>query len=444
MNKSIMLKTHDDAPLSFYAAASRRGFRRPKAYLLTQKGGTSLDRVAVMSVEIVAGQPRPTAPRASEKTASVHTVAQLIDCEDLRDEPGDAESRSRYLAENQWAARFFSSSCAGLSSSLNAAIRSHLQEDPVALYLDFIEGFRTWIEESRRTSIRRFALLTGSESPHEHWFVTPDDDPAEDRGVENQLQTGTSTDSLWRVLSDANAPLDDRVATLHELISVDPEQVARLVVDELERPDISAPWRNALILTAETLQFDDQRLRERVMKTLYRLASELRHSTEPGIKPIVQSAIRCYASMIPVTEANTLKTFLEPPHPVETRLVTLQCIANLFESRPPECPEKLQPLADRIYELADKFLDRDWLVPGEKAAIGQNAAFALAAIGDPRLSQCVERVRQLQVSWLTRQLERKLSRLLHGWSTEQDISNHSAVECLERLLPSLKDHGTCH
>jgi hypothetical protein len=195
------------------------------------------------------------------------------------------------------------------------------------------------------------------------------------------------------------------------------------------------------VLAAEELQLDDDQLRSRLTNRLYEIASSLRHSTEAGIKPIVQSAIRCYSSMIPVSEADTLLAFLEPPNPVETRLVTLQCVVHLFESMPPEDISTHQRLADRIAELADKFLDRDWLVAGEKAAIGQNATIALAALGDSRLSHCIETIRQLDTTWLTRQLERKLDGLICNWTELPDAMTNAVVEFVKEQLSLLRGQG---
>jgi hypothetical protein len=96
-------------------------------------------------------------------------------------------------------------------------------------------------------------------------------------------------------------------------------------------------------------------------------------------------------------------------------LVALHCVVNVLEAHPPTSDSSYAALADRVYELASKFLDRDLLIAGEKAAIGESATHALAALGDQRLSECITKINSLDLPWLVRRVRRKLEATLNSW-----------------------------
>lgn len=224
--------------------------------------------------------------------------------------------------------------------------------------------------------------------------------------------------TAWAELLNSESPLELRCHLLQRLISSDEDRAAQFIVDQLCSDDLSHPWRDALILFVENAQVSDVVLRHRLKERLFQLASVLRESRNARMRPIVCSAIRTYVSLISPSDADSLLAFLKPPSLIETRLVTLQSIVHLCESHSTQRAEIPKPLSDRICELAEKFLDRDWLVPGEKAAIGENATHALAAIGDERVGACVERIRLLGMGWLCRHVARKLDTTLQTWRAE--------------------------
>ena len=177
--------------------------------------------------------------------------------------------------------------------------------------------------------------------------------------------------------------------------------------------------------------------RTRLWKRLLEISNQLREIADETTKPVVFSAIRCLASLIPENEINQLIPLLEPPNPIETRLVTLQAVANIYEQNPPEDPRAVRPLADRVFELADNVLDRDWLVAGEKAAIGLNAMHALASLADERLTHCVSKVRDINADWFTYQAIKKLESTLGSWEDQQDLQTRQ-VAYLEAQIVQLR------
>ncbi len=225
----------------------------------------------------------------------------------------------------------------------------------------------------------------------------------------------------WEYLLDETKPTNEREAALCFCAERDEDRAAAFLADELARDDIPNEWQDALVLCAETVQLHEDAVRHRLWSRLLKIASHRRRDPDDtASKPAVFSAIRCLTSMIPVEELSRLLPLLEPPAPLETRLVTLQCIVNVFEAGPPTSPDQLVQLRDRIHELAIKFLDRDWLIAGERAAIALNAIQALASLGDERLTTCVSQVLGLRMDWFTRQLIRKLEEITDAWAAIKD------------------------
>lgn len=248
-------------------------------------------------------------------------------------------------------------------------------------------------------------------------------------------------DSSWDALSDESRPIAQRVAALWAGALTAECRMASYVAEQLVRPDITRPWQDALVLCAETLQFQDDEVRDHLWRRLLEIALQRRRDPDDtASRPIVSSAIRCVASMIPVNEVPQFLPLLDPPDPLETRLVTLQAIVNVFELGPPTADNRLGPLRERVHELALKFLDRDWLVAGERAAIALNAVQALACLGEVRLTDCISRVVALRVNWFTRQLRQRLQETAQAWELLDDCTSrrllHDQLSTLQEALAS--------
>ena len=246
-----------------------------------------------------------------------------------------------------------------------------------------------------------------------------------------------SDTELWSRVRDAGCSVAERTDALYECVSREPERAASFIVGELSREDIASDWCNELVLTAEDVQFHEPDQRWKLAQRLLELARSMRHDADAETEPVIRSAIRCYASLIPPTEAATLQEFLEAGTYTGTRLVALRSIANHFEPGPPADKAPLGPLSERIAELAEKLLDPDVFVAGEKAAIAQNAIHALACIGDPRVQELLVRVRQLRRQWLVRQIRLKLERTLRSWE-RGPLGAHPAMALLRSHIAQLQ------
>ena len=256
--------------------------------------------------------------------------------------------------------------------------------------------------------------------------------PEEDRGHEDDFAQS------WTVLHDPEAECAEKIDAIQVCLEADEDKTANFIVDELCRDDLPQDWRDALVLFAETAQYREDSQRDRLWRRLLDIALTLREEPDKGQRPVVSSAIRTLASMIPEEDVNGLLPLLEPPNPIETRLVTLQGVAHIFEVRPPADADAVAPLANRVYELATKFLDRDWLIAGKNAAIGLNTVYALAAMGDPRLPTSVSAVLDLNEDWFTYQAILDSESLIKAWCTDNEAKAHSAFDLVRTQLTVLK------
>lgn len=230
-------------------------------------------------------------------------------------------------------------------------------------------------------------------------------------------------------------PYEDRVTALQQWIIVDNDAAAQFVAEELQRGDLTAGWRNMLIYAAEDVRFPNEGDQRRVCRRLRELALELRNDTTAGIEQVVWSALRRFASLVPEDEAGSLIEFLNHRSVVDTRLAGLQSILCVFEITPPRDPTSLGGLADRVYGLAIKLIDPDVMTPGETSAIAEQAVHALAALGDSRVRDCLERLRRLGWDWLTHQVREDLCQLQEGWKVRDPTNrDHSAFVRIDSIL----------
>ncbi len=318
----------------------------------------------------------------------------------------------------------------GLSERLSSnAGWSTSSVECVVLYRELTAGatFDAWRQYV--ASVGEVALLIGSVSVRQ--------ERQQRKHCEMGRLTITGPKSLWAEARSTGVPIEGRIEALSALAQTEPEDVGRYVVEELSRDRLPDQWRDALITFAEHLLVEDALLRERFRQLLLDYAGRLRLSPRPRTCYVVWSAIRTYTSLISAAEAPSLLPLLGPPDPIETRLITLQGIVHLFEKKPAEDSKSATELADRIYELANKFLDIDWLVPGEKATIGQVATQSLAALGDKRLADCVSKVRSLGKRWVTRMIAQKLEVLLEMWNMHEDAKQSETFSFVRQQLNAL-------
>jgi hypothetical protein len=243
--------------------------------------------------------------------------------------------------------------------------------------------------------------------------------------------------SICAALHDPRKTTEDREQLLRQLISLDNGKAATIIVEEIEKAS-DARWREVLVLAAEDMQFRLAGERKRLKIRLLEVALSLRHDSATEAERTAFSAIRCYASLIEQAEIATLLPLLDPPVFADTRLVALQSIIHALEHSPPLSAAPLGQLANRVAQLAETFLHPDLLLPGEVAAIAQNAIQLLAMLGDDRAHADVIQVTRLNKRWLTRQLKRKLEKTLEMWKrANQEVVQNTTFRKVADLLTLL-------
>lgn len=260
------------------------------------------------------------------------------------------------------------------------------------------------------------------------------------QGISNDLASAISEGMVDErdardIVQDPSAPTEERIEALQEWTFLDNDAAAAFILNELETGEMPADWRNALIYAAEDARVTNEREQPRLCNRLRELALDLRQRSEPHLERVVWTAVRRFASLIPEERARDLVDFLHQKGQVDTRLVALQGVVHIFEAAPPDSLGDLQPLADRIFQLSSKLIDPDIMTAGETSAIAEKGMHALAALGDPRLEDCLSKLDSLSWQWLSRQVLDDLNELKSGWeSRDPNLATHPAFLQLRKVL----------
>ncbi|HLN31696.1 MAG TPA: hypothetical protein VK395_28405 [Gemmataceae bacterium] len=252
-----------------------------------------------------------------------------------------------------------------------------------------------------------------------------------DEAVPEPTQTRSDP---WATLRDASAAPVNRADALAELLrSSRATEAIKFLADELAFEDLSADWRDVLVFAAESVHFPPD-LRSMVGDRLLDIAAKLRREPE-GRDTIVWCALRRGASLLPPDRIERLLPFLDAGGSVETRSVALKCIVRVFEPAPP--PAVPVRISDRANAFATKLLDPDVFTPGDVSVAARNAVAALAAIGDARLNQAVEKVIALARPFLIRRVRDELARLRSAWRDRSVAAEHPAAINLDQAIAKL-------
>ncbi|MCX7424173.1 MAG: hypothetical protein NTW96_00825 [Planctomycetia bacterium] len=248
----------------------------------------------------------------------------------------------------------------------------------------------------------------------------------------------TAPRDCTKIASDENAQTEDRVAALREWMTTDLQFASEFILNELGKSDLPEDWRHTLVFAAENAHFVTSDQQREACSRLRELARGLRHGRKAGTEHVVWSAMRRFASLLPPEEVGSLLEFLDREGSVDTRMVALQCVARLFEGAPPADTASVEPLANRVAELAEKFLDPDVFSSGENSGIARWAVVALAALGSPRLKYGLEHVKSLDKSWFSARVSQELRGLLNGWRDAGVSESDATVRLVQESLRTIE------
>lgn len=225
-----------------------------------------------------------------------------------------------------------------------------------------------------------------------------------------------------RPVFDLPPTVEERLEALEGQANEAPADAARFVVETLERTELEADWRDALISAAEQLRFDDPLLRARLARALLRHAHELDATADT---PALWSALRRYASLSSADEVlENLPHFLALSCARTTQQSALQALENTFGASAP----KFTPpaLAKRVEELAATAMSG---TTAEERALALSAIVTAACLELPSAKDMILKADPQHAETLRRFLLRELTRIA---STRKEPGGAVAA-CLAQL-----------
>ena len=164
----------------------------------------------------------------------------------------------------------------------------------------------------------------------------------------------------------------------------------------------------ALVFAAERAQSFDAQVRASLTNGLLNAAWMLRdHEENSGL----MSAIRRFASLVPITKVDGLLDFLRDEDRLTTKQVTLQCIQNIFSvAAPVDCDAVLR-LRARVHALAQHLIDPSRAVGPATESLALQAYCAAAALRDPNLSTLKNCLASLEWPYLIERAEQYVASL---------------------------------
>lgn len=211
-------------------------------------------------------------------------------------------------------------------------------------------------------------------------------------GLESSfVQTLAAIESgKWEQAMEAlaeQAALADEADVVSELLSLLLDEglpeLPAFLVQALEDRDITPAVQELLIVAAEHSQVSEPALRARLCAALRGSALALRGTTRPEV---LWSALRRYASMVPVEEADSLLDFLRPEDAPTTIQVALQGVFSVFTRPGVDFKTAARDrLRARVGALARSLIGPSAAIRPDDAALALCAYEAAAALDDPEL-----------------------------------------------------------
>lgn len=257
-------------------------------------------------------------------------------------------------------------------------------------------------------------------------------------------------DNAREHLRDCRVAQVERAWILRKLLQdgmhIREEWLTTLVAKELDgEGDLEPAWRDALLSAAEELDFRKDDDRARVVDGLFKLAIRLRDNQGHDAAQVLWSAIRSYASLVPVARARTLSEFLRVEDSLKTKQVALQGIQNVFRMGPPPAGTTTKSLDLAVDRILEKYLlaDSEYLSGAEAAALVTNAIHAAAVLGNARLVEFVRRIATLDNRLFIRRIRDEiLKRILDEWPSSIDKSRPTAIaEALKTIHAAMAELG---
>lgn len=251
------------------------------------------------------------------------------------------------------------------------------------------------------------------------------------------------SDMLWsRIRPHGGDPMQQAKA-LFELIRRKDRNLPGWILDQLRLYWAKdSEWRNTLVEATCEVQFRDAQQREQLRQYLLKIARDLNRLANEQRQPILNAALRRYASMMEKPEADLgkLGEFLENGISPATQRMTLQCIQTVFAKRPPASTASFEGLARKVSDLIRRSIVSGVPKPGDEAALALSALLALAVLGGKDLNELTTSIKNMRAAWLSTLALRLMQSLLDSWmEADPAIEKKNAiVRSLEASLSIMK------
>jgi len=258
-----------------------------------------------------------------------------------------------------------------------------------------------------------------------------------------------STPDLWQAF--LYGVEDRRCAALNELVEREDSAVVPVVITRLGRTYLehTDSERHALLRATPRIQVTDESLRAALAENLWDIADKLQQPRNEEEEALLWTAIRRYATLRPEADIGKLVAFLgEPDEPLPRRHVVLLAIQNAFYAQAPTDQEsaKLEPLRQRVSELARRYLDTKWPEGDDENAVTLSAYCAALVLGCADIDALTNLVISRNERYLLKLTLQDSLPMVQRWRIRKDGSGTGrvpdAVEfALAKLTHRLEEQG---
>lgn len=241
-----------------------------------------------------------------------------------------------------------------------------------------------------------------------------------------------------------NSPKDEGwQACLDELVERENPDVPAYIASQMQIGELQPSVRSALVFAAERSQCFEPDVRAALKEGLLAQAIALRDAGEE--RPL-WSAVRRFASLVPVEEVDALLSFLRDEDQPTTLQVALQGIQHIFSVDLPRRYAAVERVRERVHHLATKFISPAYLAPHSGgASLALQLFCAAAALLDAQLSSLGERLLQLHRPYLVSRATEFLHTLELAWARAHEVEPRAEAqrllsESIAKLSPSEPEH----
>ena len=195
----------------------------------------------------------------------------------------------------------------------------------------------------------------------------------------------------------------------------------------------------ALICTVELTRFDAAQ-REELLPLLWRYIVDHRDRNDRAVLVAVAAAIRKYIAMMPMSRMGELAKLLETgnrsPVPIELEIEIAKMVYRNFEVHPPTGADPHPELAERLWEMAQAYINPRLLSREKYSAAASLAIDAIVAMRSSLAEPALHAAAACPYRWFGEIVSDDLDRLREKW-TETSLD---AAAWLDQLKASTLAH----